>query len=78
MLCLSAWTPNFFLFSTTSAQCWAPLYGISREYWRPKILFEISRSLGVPITMNIVISKRTLCHFVSVLIDVDSMGNLND
>ncbi|MCI15936.1 pectin acetylesterase, partial [Trifolium medium] len=48
---LFAWSGDFNpnLQKNTTAQVWVRLYGLSQEYWRPKILFAIVSSIGTPI-----------------------------
>ena len=36
----------------TNSQCWVRMYGIPREYWRPKIFFSIARAVGTPLAMD--------------------------
>lgn len=77
VLKLFAWTPNFSpsLQNTNSSQVWLRIYGLSQEYWRPKIIFVIANSVGTPICTDIATSKpmmgRTFGHFVRVLVDMD-------
>jgi hypothetical protein len=48
---LFSWTKDFSpsVQNSTSAQVWVRIYGLSQEYWRPRILFAISSSVGTPI-----------------------------
>ena len=48
VLKLFAWTTNFSpsMQNTTSTQVSLRIYGLSQEYWRPKILFAIANSVG--------------------------------
>ena len=45
---LMPWTKDFnpYLVKHTTSQCWVRMYGISREYWRPKIFFSIAHAVG--------------------------------
>jgi len=58
-----------------SAQVWLRIYGLSQEYWRPKILFAIASSVGTPICTDQATSKsrfdREFGHFARVLVDMD-------
>jgi hypothetical protein len=51
------------------------LYGLSQEYWRPKILFAIASSIGTPICTDAIASKpmfeRTFGQYARVLVDMD-------
>jgi hypothetical protein len=59
----------------TTAQVWVRIFGLSQEYWRPKILFSIASSLGIPICIDSFTNKpmleRTFGHFARVLVDVN-------
>lgn len=72
-----AWSKDFnpTLQSNTSAQVWLRIYGLSQEYWRPKILFAIANSVGTPICTDAATSKpmleRTFGLYARVLIDLD-------
>jgi hypothetical protein len=56
---LFAWSGDFnpSLQRNTSAQVWVRIYGLSQEYWRPKILFAIVSSIGTPICTDAIASK---------------------
>lgn len=73
VLPLSSWMPDFNPNSIrqTHAQCWVRFHGLSREYWRPKILFEIGSGVGVPIALDEATMKRSFGHFARILIEVD-------
>ncbi|XP_058741655.1 uncharacterized protein LOC131614043 [Vicia villosa] len=51
ILKLFAWTRDFnpSLQNNTSAQVWVRFFGLSQEYWRPRILFAIASCVGTPI-----------------------------
>jgi hypothetical protein len=74
---LFAWTSDFNpnLQRNTSAQVWVSIYGLSQEYWRPKILFAIASGIGTPICTDAIAAKpmfdRTFGHFARVLVDMD-------
>jgi len=74
---LFAWSKNFSpnMQQQSSAQVWVRIYGLSQEYWRPKILFAIASSVGTPIctdhATNKPIFEREFGHFARVLVDMD-------
>jgi len=59
ILKLFTWTRDFSpnVQSSSSAQVWLCIYGLSKEYWRPKILFAISSNLGTPICTDATTTK---------------------
>jgi len=56
------------------------IYGLSHEYWRPKILFSIDSSVGTPFYSDAATSKpifnRTFGHFVRAFVDIDLTSEL--
>lgn len=82
ILKLFAWTTDFnpSLLQNSTAQVWVRIYGLSQEYWRPKILFAIASSVGTPLCTDAVTSKpaidRTFGHFARVLVDMDLSKDL--
>jgi hypothetical protein len=74
---LFAWSGDFNpnVQKNTTAQVWVRLYGLSQEYWRPKILFAIASSIGTPICTDALASKsmfeRTFGQYARVLVDMD-------
>ncbi|XP_058765590.1 uncharacterized protein LOC131639102 [Vicia villosa] len=80
---LFAWTKDFnpALQSNTSAQVWIRLFGLSQEYWRPRIVFAIASCVGTPICIDAASSKsridRTFGQYVRVLVDMDLTKDLN-
>jgi hypothetical protein len=77
LLKLFAWTSDFNpgMQPQTTAQVWVRIFGLSQEYWRPKILFAIASSLGIPICTDSFTNKpmleRTFGHYARVLVDVN-------
>jgi len=77
ILKLFAWSKDFKpnMQSSNTAQAWLRIYGLSQEYWRPKILFAIANSVGTPICTDSASSKpmidRTFGQFVRILVDKD-------
>lgn len=57
------------------------LFGLSHEYWRPRILFAIESGVGTPICIDVYASKfrvdLTFGQFVWVLVDMDLVEPLN-
>src|SRR4051812_43341218 len=51
ILKLFPWTKDFVPsnMNHSSAQVWVRIHGLAQEYWRPKILFTIASSIGIPI-----------------------------
>ncbi|XP_058783904.1 uncharacterized protein LOC131658651 [Vicia villosa] len=80
---LFAWTKDFnpALQCNTSAQVWIRLFGLSQEYWRPRIVFAIASCVGTPICIDAASSKsridRTFGQYVRVLVDMDLTKPLN-
>jgi hypothetical protein len=80
---LFPWTKDFnpSVQKQTYAQVWVRIYGLSQEYWRPKILFAIASSVGTPLCTDAVTTKpkfdRTFGHFVRVLVDLDISNELS-
>ncbi|XP_058755862.1 uncharacterized protein LOC131629080 [Vicia villosa] len=74
---LFAWTKDFNPAAqhNTAAQVWVRFFGLSQEYWRPRILFAIASSVGNPICIDASAAKsrvdRTFGHFVRVLVEMD-------
>ncbi|MCI06020.1 pectin acetylesterase, partial [Trifolium medium] len=72
LLKLFAWAPDFnpIFQQQTTAQVWIRIYGLSQEYWRPKILFTIASGLGTPICTDSYTNKpmldRTFGHYARV------------
>ncbi|MCI06218.1 pectin acetylesterase [Trifolium medium] len=77
LLKLFTWSKDFNpnIQHQTTAQVWVRIYGLSQEYWRPKILFAIAGSVGTPICIDSATNKsrfeRDFGHFVRVLVDMD-------
>lgn len=73
LLRLSQWTADFNPKNQkqTHVQCWVRLYDLPKEYWRPRILFEIASAIGTPISINEVTQKRVFGHYARVLVDFD-------
>jgi hypothetical protein len=82
LLKLFAWTTDFnpSMQQQSSAQVWIRIYGLSQEYWRPKILFAIASSVGIPICTDSFTNKpmldRSFGHFARVLVDVNMTQEL--
>jgi hypothetical protein len=81
---LFAWSGDFNpnLQKNSTAQVWVRLYGLSQEYWRPKILFAIASSIGTPICTDAIAAKpmfdRTFGHYARVLVDMDLTQTLRN
>jgi len=77
LLKLFAWLGDFnpSLQRNCTAQVWLRIYGLSQEYWRPKILFAVASSVGSPICTDEAATKsrfdRTFGQFARVLVDMD-------
>lgn len=57
------------------------MYGLSWEYWRPKILFSIDSNVGMPICTYYFVSKpmtdQTFGHYVRVIVEFDLSQTLS-
>ncbi|KAK2360275.1 hypothetical protein QL285_085560 [Trifolium repens] len=75
-----AWSADFNPHNVqpSNAQTWIHIHGLAREYWQPKILFEIAGALGSPLALDEATKKRTFGHFARILIDVDLSSNLHE
>lgn len=77
MLKLIAWTRDIYpkIQNTTSTQVWVRIYGLSQEYWHPRILFAIENSVGTPICTDPASTKSlmdiTFGLFARLLVDMD-------
>ncbi|XP_058741883.1 uncharacterized protein LOC131614291 [Vicia villosa] len=84
ILKLFPWLKDFFPanMKQSSTQVWVRIHGLAQEYWRPKILFTISSSIGMPICIdsssNKPLLERSFGHFVYVLVDIDLLKELRD
>lgn len=74
------WTKDFNLDiqRNFNAQCWMRIFGLPQEYWRPRTIFSIAGSIGVPICLDDATNKKTFGQFARVLVDIDLKGNLHD
>lgn len=83
LLKLFSWSKDFNPSSQhhTSAQVWVRFFGLSHEYWRPRIFFTIASCVGTPICIDVGASKvgvdRTFGQFIRVLIDMDLTQPIN-
>lgn len=77
LLKIFPWSKDFLssIQQNNTAQVWVHFYGLAQEYWKPKILFAITRSIGTPIFPNFSFTKpmidKTFGHFFRVLVDMD-------
>lgn len=71
------WSKDFnpFFQHSTSTQVWVGLFGLSQEYRRPIVLFDISSRVGTLICIDVVSLKsrvdQTFGQFVRVLVNMD-------
>ena len=51
---LFAWTKDFVsaTMKSTKTQAWIRIYKLSLEYWRPRVIFSIIRSLDTPLSLD--------------------------
>ncbi|XP_058741926.1 uncharacterized protein LOC131614346 [Vicia villosa] len=74
---LFPWTKDFnpHFLKQASAQVWLRIHGLAQEYWRPKIVFAIASSVGIPLCTDSASNKccfeRPFGHYVRVLVDLD-------
>ncbi|GAU50241.1 hypothetical protein TSUD_194760 [Trifolium subterraneum] len=75
-----AWSADFnpYTVPPTNAQTWIRIHGLAREYWLPRILFEIVGALGSPLALDEATKKINFGHFARILIDVDLSSNLHE
>lgn len=80
ILRLFSWTPDFnpYLVKQTDTQCWIRIIGLPQEYWRPRILFAISRGIGIPLSHDDATINKYLGHYARVLVDIDLAKPLQD
>jgi hypothetical protein len=77
VLKLIAWTRDIYpkIQNTTSTQVWVRIYGLSQEYWHPRILFAIVNSVGTPSCTDPASTKSlmdiTFGLFARLLVDMD-------
>ncbi|KAI5440534.1 hypothetical protein KIW84_010137 [Lathyrus oleraceus] len=83
LLKLFPWTKDFnpCLLKNSSAQVWIRIHGLPQEYWRPKIVFVIASSIGIPLCTDSASSKGcfdwTFGHYVRVLVDLELTKELS-
>lgn len=70
----SLWKPDFDPYATTQhthAQVWRKIYGLSYEYWDPRIIMEIAKGVGIPLQLDKATKEGTNGFYARVLVDVD-------
>ena len=63
--------PDFDPYSSqvqTHAQVWIKIYGLSMEYWSPRILMRIARGIGMPLQLDK--ARREKIYRSRVLVDL--------
>lgn len=55
----------------THSQVWIRLYGISAEYWHPRLLMEMARGVGTPLQLDPMTKEGRFGFYARVLVDVD-------
>jgi hypothetical protein len=80
LLRLSSWSPDFNPFNQnqTHSQVWVRFHYLPLEFWQPRILFEIARAIGTPISIDENTKNHSFGHYARVLVDVNMTGNLLD
>lgn len=82
LLKLFAWSREFnpTIQQRSTSQVWVKIYGISQEYWRPKIIFSIASNFGTPTCTYDATTRskfdRTFGQYVRVLVDMDLQQRL--
>lgn len=65
-----------------SSQGWICISGVAREYYRPKLIYDIAASTWTPICIDNNTSKsnfyRSFNHYARILVDIDLSGQLHD
>ncbi|XP_008350100.2 uncharacterized protein [Malus domestica] len=76
---LSQWQPDFKpgdVLPQTHAQVWIKIYGLSQEYWHPRILMEIARGVGTPLQLDHATREKLYGYYARILVDVDLSADL--
>ncbi|KAM2953591.1 hypothetical protein FF1_031959 [Malus domestica] len=76
---LSQWQPYFKpgdVLPQTHAQVWIKIYGLSQEYWHPRILMEIARGVGTPLQLDHATREKLYGYYARILVDVDLSADL--
>lgn len=71
---LFQWKPDFDPYSPkiqSHSQVWIQIYGLSLEYWHPKILMSIARGVGIPLKLDRATRAKTYGYYARVLVEVD-------
>ena len=77
---LFVWTKDFVpaTMKSTKTLAWVWISKLSLEYWKPRAIFFIIRSLGTPLSLDENIMKKNTGMFARVLIDIDMLSTLPD
>lgn len=62
----------------TNAQVWIQIFDSPLEYWRPSILFGITRGIGLPLKIDRRTLNKEFGLFARVLVDIDFTKYLPD
>ncbi|XP_068312484.1 uncharacterized protein [Pyrus communis] len=76
---LSQWQPDFkprVVLPQTHAQVWIKIYGLSQEYWHPRILMEIACGVGTPLQLDHATREKLYGYYARILVDVDLSADL--
>lgn len=78
VLRISRWVPNFnpYTQKLTNSQVWIRIFGLSLEYWRPSLLFDISKGVGMPLRIDDKTLKKELGIYARILVDIDFARDL--
>lgn len=71
ILKLFPWTKDFVPSNVkqTFVQVWVRIHGLPQEYWRPRIIFIVSSSLGTHIHIDYTSSKSAFDRYFGILLE---------
>lgn len=75
---ISRWIPNFNpnTQKLTNWQVWVRIFGLSLEYWRPTLLFDIAKGIGMPSQFDEKNVNKELGLYARILVDIDFVHGL--
>lgn len=74
------WIQSFnpYKVNTNLAQVWVRFFEIPMEFFQPKIIHALASALGTVIKIDDRTTKRTMCHYARVLIEIDMTKGCED
>lgn len=76
---LYQWQPKFNPYDPkiqTHSQIWIKIYGLSLEFWHPRILMSVARGIGLPLQIDQATRDKVFGYYARVLVEVDLSGPL--